>query len=217
MRFGDDTGSDPVGTMTAMSEVDPVEQLYRARATPELVEVPPLRFLCVDGHGDPNTSPAYAEAVQALYSVSYTAKFAIRKAGGDAFKVAPLEGLWWAEDPGAFLVGDKSSWDWTMMIRQPEVVTAALVERFVDEVAEKKDLPAARRLRLEIVAEGPAAQVLYVGPYAGEGPTIAGLHDFIHEHGFALAGKHHEIYLSDPRRTAPERLRTIIRQPYQAG
>lgn len=192
----------------------PVERLYRATTTPQLVEVPALRFLCVDGHGDPNTSASYAAAVQALYAVSYAAKFAIKKAGGEAFKVAPLEGLWWAADMRAFGSGQKSDWDWTMMIRQPDSVTAELVDRLTAEVAIRKSLPRARELRLEDIEEGAAAQVLHVGPYAAEGPTIAALHAFIHEQGFDLRGKHHEIYLGDPRRAAPEKLRTIIRQPY---
>lgn len=202
--------------MTAV--LTPVERLYRATTTPELVEVPALWFLRIDGHGDPNTAPAYAAAVEALYAVSYGAKFAVQKAGGERFKVSPLEGLWWAEDMDTFLSGDKAAWDWTMMIRQPDSVTADLVGRIADEAAERKDLPTARRLRLETFEEGPAAQVLHVGPYAEEGPTIARLHDFIREHGFTVdgqTGKHHEIYLGDPRRAAPEKLRTIIRQPYR--
>jgi hypothetical protein len=197
---------------------DPVERLYRATTTPELVHVPRLRFLCLDGHGDPNTSPAYATAVQALYTVSYAARSAVRRGGEPAFKVSPLEGLWWAEDLSTFGSGDKSAWDWTMMIRQPDAVTDDLVARLVDEVAAKKDLPAVRDLRLVGFEEGAAAQVLHVGPYATEGPTIARLHDFIRQHGFVFDGhrhKHHEIYLGDPRRAAPERLRTLIRQPYE--
>lgn len=194
----------------------PVERLYRARTSPELVVVPALSFLCIDGHGDPNTSPAYADALGALYAVAYTAKFAIKKAGGEDFRVAPLEGLWWAADPGAFVDGLKADWDWTMMIRQPESVTPETVARCVDQVATKKSLPVARQLRLEVFEEGAAAQVLHIGPYAAEGPTIAALHDFIRSRGFTLRGKHHEIYLGDPRRAAPEKLRTIIRQPYAA-
>jgi hypothetical protein len=196
------------------TEGDAVDRLYRATTTPQLVQVPALRFLCLDGHGDPNTSPAYAAAVQALYSVSYAAKFAVKKAGGPVFKVSPLEGLWWAEDMSTFLTGDKSEWDWTMMIRQPDVVTDDLVARLADEVATNKSMPVAKELRLISFEEGAAAQVLHVGPYDTEGPTIARLHDFIQEHGFTLDGRHHEIYLGDPRRSAPERLRTIIRQPY---
>lgn len=192
-----------------------VERLYRARRTPELVEVPPLRYLCLDGHGDPNTSPAYADAVQALYAVSYAATFAVRRAGGTDVKVSPLEGFWSAEDMSTFVTGDKGAWDWTMVIRQPDSVTDDLVARLVDEVAEKKRLPAVRDLRVGTIAEGTAAQVLHVGPYAAEGPTIQRLHDFIHEQGFVFSGdveRHHEIYLGDPRRAAPEKLRTIVRQ-----
>jgi hypothetical protein len=200
--------------MDTTTEGDRVERLYHATTTPQLVDVPPLRFLCLDGHGDPNTSPAYAAAVQALFAVSYAAKFAVRKGGGPDFKVSPLEGLWWAEDFHAFSTGDKSAWDWRMMIRQPDAVTSDLCVRLMDEVAEKKSLPSARMLQLATFHEGPAAQVLYVGPYADEGPTIARLHDFIRAHGFTLGGRHHEIYLGDPRRSAPDKLRTIIRQAY---
>jgi hypothetical protein len=205
--------------VTTTTEGNRVDRLYRATTTPQLVQVPSLRFLCLDGHGDPNTSPAYAAAVQALYSVSYAAKFAVKKSGGPDFKVSPLEGLWWAEDLSTFLTGDKSEWDWTMMLRQPDAVTDALFARLADEVAAKKSMPAARELRLITLEEGAAAQVLHVGPYATEAPTIVRLHQFIREQGFAFDGhrnKHHEICLGDPRRSAPERLRTIIRQPYAA-
>jgi hypothetical protein len=206
--------------MTTTTEGDSVDRLYHATTTPQLVHVPPLRFLCLDGHGDPNTSPAYSAAVQALYSVSYAAKFAVKKAGGPGFKVSPLEGLWWAEDLSTFLTGDKSEWDWTMMIRQPDAVTNDLSARLAEEVADKKSMPAARQLRLISFDEGDAAQVLHVGPYAVEAPTIARLHQFIREQGFTFDGhrhKHHEIYLGDPRRSAPEKLRTIIRQSYTAS
>lgn len=203
--------------MTTMMKGDPVEQLYRATTTPRLVHVPALAFLCIDGHGDPNTSPTYADAVQALYSMSYAAKFAIRKASGQNVKVSPLEGLWWADDLSTFLTGHKSDWDWTMLIRQPDLVTDDLVERLAAEVDAKKSLRAIHDLRLVTFEEGLAAQVLHVGPYAAEAPTIERLHAYIRDQGFVFDGrrhKHHEIYLGDPRRAAPEKLRTIIRQPY---
>jgi hypothetical protein len=203
--------------MTMAKRADPVARLYRATTTPELVEVPALWFLCLDGHGDPNTAPQYAEAVEALFAVSYAAKFAVRRSGGTDFKVSPLEGLWTAEDLGTFLTGDKGDWDWTMMIRQPDSVSAEMVARLGEEAATRKGIVAANRLRLERFEEGTAAQVLHVGPYAEEGPTIARLHDFIHEQGFTFDGhvqRHHEIYLGDPRRAAPEKLRTLIRQAY---
>lgn len=206
--------------MTTLSGTDETTALYRATTTPRLVVVPAMRFLALDGHGDPNTTPAYASAVQALFAVSYVTKFAIRKAGGEDFKVGPLEGLWWAEDLASFDVGDKSDWDWTMMIRQPDSVTTELAAQCAEEVAARKVLPTARSVRLETFEEGPAAQVLHVGPYATEGPTIARLHAFLHDQGLDFDGhvhKHHEIYLGDPRRSAPDKLRTIVRQPYAAA
>ena len=206
--------------MTTTTVTQRVDLLYRATTTPQLVQVPALKFLCVDGHGDPNTSVAYASAIQALYSVSYAAKFALQKAGGQAFKVSPLEGLWWAQDLSAFSAAEKSNWDWTMMIRQPDGLSGDLVERLAEQVAAKKSMPEARELRLISFEEGAAAQVLHVGLYTTEAPTIARLHEFIRRQGFTFDGhrhKHHEIYLSDPRRSAPEKLRTIIRQPYAAS
>jgi hypothetical protein len=205
--------------VTTTTEGDRIDRLYRAGTTPRLVQVPPLTFLCLDGHGDPNTSPQYAAAVQALYAVSYAARFAVTKAGGPPFRVSPLEGLWWADDLEAFPGGDKAEWDWTMMIRQPGAVTRDLVTGLVDDVADRKSMPAVREVRLVSFEEGSAAQVLHVGPYASEAPSIVRLHEFIHDQGFSFDGrrhKHHEIYLGDPRRSAPERLRTILRQPYAA-
>jgi len=202
--------------VTTTMQYDSVEQLYRATPTPRLVRVPPLTFLGIDGHGDPNTSQTYVDAVSALFSMSYAAKFAIKKASGQNVKVSPLEGLWWADDMETFLTGRKSDWDWTMMIRQPDLVTGDLVERLAAEVSAKKALPAIPDLRLVTIAEGTAAQVLHVGPYADEGPTIERLHAWIRDHGLVFEGhhqKHHEIYLGDPRRAAPAKLRTIIRQP----
>jgi hypothetical protein len=171
----------------------------------------------IDGHGDPNRSPRYQTAVQALYAVSYRLKFAIKRAGGPDYMVAPLEGLWWTQDMASFSVEDKSDWDWAMMIMQPTEATPELVEQTVREVAQKKQLPAAAELRLQRYPEGASAQILHLGPYADEGPTIARLHAFIHEQGYQLRGRHHEIYLADPRRTAPERLKTIIRQPVSSS
>ncbi|TQM57833.1 GyrI-like domain-containing protein [Humibacillus xanthopallidus] len=203
--------------MTSTHDGHRIELLYRATTTPRLVQVPCLRFLCLDGYGDPNTSPPYAAAVKALYSVSYAAKFDVKKVGGPDFTVSALEGLWWAEDLSTFLTGDRSHWHWTLMIRQPESVTDDRLAHLAHEAAAKKSLPAAAGLGLISFEEGPAAQVLHVGPYATEATTTAKLHDFIREHGFAFDGhrhKHHEIYLGDPRRSAPNTLRTIIRQPY---
>jgi hypothetical protein len=198
---------------TTTTNEQAVSRLYRARQAPELVEVPELAFLMIDGHGDPNTSPRYQAALAGLYSASYGLKFALKRAGAGDYRVAPLEGLWWVPDMTRFTIDDKSDWDWTMMIRQPDPVDVDLLQRVAGEVAAKKDLPTALELRLERWAEGRCAQVLHRGPFAAEGPTIAALHAFITGQGMTLRGKHHEIYLSDIRRAAPDSWKTIIRQP----
>jgi hypothetical protein len=192
-----------------------LNELYGVRASaPVIVDVPELSFLMVDGTGDPNTSGGYREGVEALFAVSYRVKFAVKRGGeGIDYKVMPLEGLWWAEDLSKFSLEDKSSWSWTAMIMQPDVVTDELVRRSILEASTKKPLPTAAKLRFVRFEEGLAAQVLHKGPYAAEEPTIERLHAFIVEAGHRLRGKHHEIYLSDPSRVDPARLRTIIRQP----
>jgi hypothetical protein len=204
--------------MTTVDLRRELPQLYRAAAAPALVDVPPLDYLMIDGSGDPNTAPEYAEAVQALYSVAYTVRFALRRVPDpvDA-PVMPLEGLWWVPDMSTFSVEDKSRWNWTLMIVQSAHVTADVADSARHAAARKKGLPAIERVRLERFAEGRAAQILHVGPYSAEGPTVATLHRFIADSGLAPSGRHHEIYLGDPRRAAPERLRTIIRQPVSAA
>jgi hypothetical protein len=194
-----------------------VERLYRAGSTPELVDVPELLFLMVDGQGDPNVSPRFQEAVQALYGVSYTLKFELKRTAGANYKVSPLEGLWWVNDTDEFSMENKAAWQWTAMIRQPFEVTAAMASRAAAEVAARKGLPAALDIRLEPLREGLCVQVLHVGPYATEPATVERLDAFIQEQGYRQRSKlkHHEIYLGDPRRTAPERLRTIIRHPVE--
>jgi hypothetical protein len=178
------------------------------------VDVPRFNFLMIDGAGNPNTVPEYPEAISALYNVAYTLKFAIKKGElGIDYPVMPLEGLWWAADFNSFSLERKDEWYWTMMILQPECVTQALVDQALEQVRRKKDLPALSKLRLESFHEGLAAQIMHIGPYAAEAPTIARLHQFIAANGCGLTGKHHEIYLSDPRRSAPEKLKTIVRQP----
>ncbi|WP_202841352.1 GyrI-like domain-containing protein [Luteimonas saliphila] len=190
-----------------------LKQLYHASAKAVVeVDVPRLRFLMVDGAGDPNTSPAYASAVEALYASSWAVKFAAKKAQGIDYVVMPLEGLWWSGDMGAFASGDRAKWRWTMMILQPDVVDEATILAGIAQAERKRPIPAASRPRLESFEEGRCAQVLHVGPYREEGPTIERVHAFIRERA-VLAGRHHEIYLGDPRRTAPARLRTILRQP----
>ena len=182
---------------------------------PVIVDVPAMNFLMVDGHGDPNTSAAYADALQALYSVAYTLKFMLKKGAGLDFGVAPLEGLWWAGDMDAFKAATKDDWDWTMMIMQPPQITPDLVSEAARQAAAKKDLPALPLLRFDRFHEGLCAQVMHIGPFAAEAPTIERLHAFIEAQGYALRDKHHEIYLSDPRRAAPDKMKTVIRQPVQ--
>jgi hypothetical protein len=160
-----------------------------------------------------DTSPDYQAAVEALYSLSYTLKFMHKRQGTD-YTVLPLEGLWWADDYQAFAEGDRENWQWTALIVQPDFVSARDVALAIDQLKAKgKDLPALPQVRYERWEEGPAAQIMHLGPYDAEAETIARLHEFIQEQGLSLTGKHHEIYLSDPRRTAPEKLKTIIRQP----
>jgi len=188
--------------------------LYSASRVPALVDVPELPYLMIDGYGDPNTSPAYAAALQALYAVAYAIRFGLKRRRDpvDA-PVMPLEGLWWTADMATFSTDDKSAWDWTLLIAVPELVTADVVDDARAAAARKRPGAPLDAVRLQRFAEGRCAQVLHVGPYRDEGPTVAALHAFIAEHRYALGGKHHEIYLGDPRRRAPERLRTILRQP----
>jgi hypothetical protein len=179
-----------------------------------IVNVPKMNFLMIDGQGNPNTSPVYAAAVSALYAVAYTLKFKLKKEAAIDYGVMPLEGLWWVDDMRQFTVSDKSAWKWTMMIMQPEFVTAKQVADAKREVVEKKEIAAAEQIRLEAFTEGKAAHIMYFGAYVDEGPTIAAIHDFIAQNGGKLSGKHHEIYLGDPRRSTPEKLKTVIRQPF---
>jgi len=194
-----------------------LKQLYQPSAKQVVeVDVPAFQFLMIDGEGDPNTSQEYAQAVEALFSVSYTVKFMVKKQPhGIDYAVMPLEGLWWADDMSVFTANDKSKWKWTMMIMQPEFVARAAIDAAIAEVKRKKALPAVSKLRLESFTEGACAQILHVGPFSEEGPTIQKVHDFIHSKSH-LAGKHHEIYLSDIRRADPAKWKTIIRQPMKA-
>ena len=192
-----------------------LKHLYAASARqPALVDVPTLRHLRIDGSGDPNTSSVYREAVESLFSLAYTIKFAIKKGATTVdYAVMPLEGLWWMEDMTQFSVTRKDEWLWTLMIMQPPIVTEPLVELCRAELARKKDLAALSKVEFAAFEEGKAAQILHIGPFTEEGPTIAKLHRFIEAQGLKLTGKHHEIYLSDIRRAAPDKWKTIIRQP----
>jgi len=177
------------------------------------VDVPAMNFLFIDGEGNPNTSPQYSEAIEALFNVSYALKFMVKKTKGVDFAVMPLEGLWWVDDMAKFSVERKDEWKWTSMIMQPQHVSADDVKLAIDQVRKKKDLPALSKMRFECFNEGNAAQIMHTGPYSAEGPNIAKIHAFILNSGHALSGKHHEIYLNNPAKTAPEKLKTILRQP----
>ncbi|TDV43617.1 GyrI-like domain-containing protein [Actinophytocola oryzae] len=179
----------------------------------QLVEVPRQQFVAVDGVGDPNTSEDYADAVQALYAVAYTAKFTSRQAGRD-FVVGPLEGLWWSPTPEVFTTRAKHAWHWRMLISQPPWLTQDDITAATDTAFAKKKLPAITRVRHETLNEATSAQVLHVGSYDDETPLLAALHDdYLPANDLTMTGHHHEIYLGDPRRVAADKLRTVIRQP----
>ena len=202
-----------------MSKVDfkrELKHLYGPTAKEfVVVDVPPLNYLMVDGHGDPNTAQEYQEALEALYAVAYKVKFMSKKELGRDYVVPPLEGLWWAEDMEAFTSQrDKSAWDWTMMIMQPEWISPDIFEEARQQVTVQKNPPALAKLRLETYHEGLSVQILHIGAYDDEGPTLQRMHhEFIPQNGLEMRGKHHEIYLSDARKVAPEKLRTVLRQP----
>ncbi|MFZ3454763.1 GyrI-like domain-containing protein [Arthrobacter sp. 7Tela_A1] len=189
-------------------------RLYLAGREFALVDVPRQDFIAMDGHGNPNTSPDYAAAVEALYSVAYTLKFTAKRTLGRDAVVGPLEGLWRADDPADFAGGNKDSWDWTMLISQPEWITPDMLAAAVDEARTKKGLAAVDKVQWISLSEGLSVQVLHVGSYDDEAPLLARLHhEFMPGNGLDFNGDHHEVYLGDPRRTAPEKLRTILRQP----
>ena len=193
-----------------------LKHLYRP-STKEfvVVDVPPMNFLMIDGHGDPNTAQEYQDALEALYAVAYKLKFMSKKERGMDYVVPPLEGLWWAEDMEAFTTGrDKSVWDWTMMIMQPEWVTQEIFEEALRQVEEKKKPPALPKFRLEAYHEGLSVQIMHIGSCDDEAPTLDRMHhEFIPTNGYEMTGKHHEIYLSDPRKVAPEKMKIVLRQP----
>jgi hypothetical protein len=203
-----------VATATKVDYTKQLSHLYRSHDEPELVQVPAFRYLMVDGHGDPNGSRTYRDAVDALYTVAYGLKFRIRKLDGIDYGVMPLEGLWWIPHARVWDFADKSDWDWTLMVMQPDLVSDTLVAEVIEAVRKKrKRIPALDLLRFERFEEGLAAQVLHRGAWSKERPTLELLYAFVKVRGYLPVGKHHEIYLSDPATTPPGRMRTIIRQP----
>ena len=195
-----------------------MQELYFPPADePVSIDVPEMGFLMVDGQGDPNTSKDYQDAIGALYSVSFTIKFTLKKKDKKRdFAVMPLESLWWSDREEDFLEGRKEVWKWTAMIVLPDHVKKEDIDDAVAQLKKKgKDLPALAKLRLERWREGTSAQIMHIGPYSAERPNIERLRKYIAEGGHKVRGKHHEIYLGDPRRTKPEKLKTVIRLAYE--
>ncbi len=201
-----------------MSKLDlrkELKRFYSAKKKPEIIDVPSGNFLTIVGKGEPG-GEAYSAALQALYGLSYTLKFKCKAEGRD-FSVMALEGLWWWDDPSIFDLGNappREEWNWKSMIRQPDFVTGGMLEEIRSEVRKKKG-PAVDDVVLEAFHEGLSAQIMHRGPYSEEGPTVMRLHGFITEEGYRMRGRHHEIYLSDPSRSKPENIKTIIRQPVE--
>ncbi len=195
-----------------------LKELYNPSAKKVVViDVPILNFLMIDGQGNPNTAKEYQDALETLYGVTFTIKMLPKKGetpeGYFEYVVPPLEGLWWSDEKNNLDLEDKNNWKWTAMIMQPEFVTQELVEFAIQLLQKKKDIPALSKMRFESYNEGLSAQIMHIGPYAEEATTIDMIYHFIKEKGYKFNGKHHEIYLSDPRRSAPEKLKTVIRQP----
>ena len=191
-----------------------LKHLYNPPRRFVTVDVPEMQFVMVDGHGDPNTTQDYKDAVEALFAVAYKIKFMSKKGLEKDYTVPPLEGLWWAENMETFITRDKSQWDWTMMIMTPDWISAEFFADAIGQVRKAKDPAAINKVRLERYHEGLSVQIMHIGSYDDEGPVLSQMHsDFIPNNGFVENGKHHEIYLSDPRRVAPEKLKTVLRQP----
>ena len=180
----------------------------------DIVQVPKWNYLMIDGEGNPNTSKSFQDAIEVLYPLSFALKFMIKKGEvGIDYGVLPLEGLWWTDDMSSFSVDDKDAWKWTLMIMQPDFITEELVQKAIAQVRAKKNPALLPLVRFESFEEGKSAQIMHIGPFSEEGPTIEKVHSFIEKNGSQRRGKHHEVYLSDIRRAAPEKWKTIIRQP----
>lgn len=192
-----------------------IETYTAPRGQFEVVTVPTMQYLMIDGHGDPNTSEAYANAMTTIYPVAYKLKFHSKNELDRDYTVMPLEAQWWSSDMDSFTAArDKSQWDWTVMIMTPDWLTAKHFDTAREAVQRKGGAPALDAIRLETLNEGLAVQTLHIGPYDDEGPVLDAMHnDFIPSRSLRMTGKHHEIYLSDSRRAAPEKLKTVLRQP----
>jgi hypothetical protein len=206
-----------------MEKLDFIKQdkkLYAPKTDPELINVPKMNYLMYDGQGVPDGNPDFQHAMGALYGVAYGLKFLSKKGHTPEwfvdFKVPPPEGLWWMADNGAFDTAKPEQWRWTLMLRMPDFVTPHLVREIAEELVAKKKDPAYLRVRLECLDEGPAVQVMHIGSYDTEQGSIDKIHGLVHALGYRPAGRHHEIYFGDPRRTAPDKLKTVLRQPITA-
>ena len=200
-----------------MASID-LKKVYREQYTaragqPALLDVPERPFLVIDGKGTPGVAPEYLAAVESLYPLAYGMRAEIKKLTGDGYTVLPLEGLWWADDMTAYRANRKDEWKWRLMIGLPDLATAEMAAQVLPAVTRKKGLAVGEQVRFELFAEGRCAQVMHIGPYSAEEPTIDLLHRFIADQGLQLRGLHHEIYLGDPRKADPAKLKTIIRQP----
>jgi hypothetical protein len=202
--------------MKTLDLIKEYQQFYQQpKNIVSLVQVPKMNFLMIDGKGSPNNNQEYSAALGALYGVAYTLKFAVKKGTLQTdYKVMPLEGLWWAEDMSEFTLEDRGNWLWRMMIMVPDLITPEMVAKSIEDVRKKKNPPRVDEVRFESFEEGLSAQIFHFGPYGeAERPSVEKLHAYLNENGYALRGKHHEIYFNSPLRTHPSKLKTIIRQP----
>jgi len=193
------------------------KKYYSPSIEPELIDLPTIQVLSLEGQGAP-ASENFQRAIQAMYGCFFTIKFGRKKAGlGPDYSGAPLEGLWWMKDQTKFDQARPADWLWKLLLWQPDFISQQDLDRARAELKKKKDNPDLGRVKLEKISEGAVVQIMHIGPYSAEAPTIKKLHEFAKNKGFELTGKHHEIYLGDPRRAKPEKLKTIIRQPVKAG
>lgn len=192
------------------------EFYYPSKKEVSVVNIPKMKFLMIDGIGDPNSSQEYQDAMETLFPVAYKTKFISKNENKQDYVVMPLEGLWWVEDMGEFSIKDKDSWNWTVMIRQPDFIDKVIINKAIGEVKTKKNPSSISKIRFETFDEGSIAQIMHIGPYGeAEAPKVAKIHEYIESKGYTLNGKHHEIYISDVRRTKPENLKTVIRQGFK--
>ncbi|KUO76046.1 MAG: transcriptional regulator [Desulfosporosinus sp. BRH_c37] len=198
------------------------KDLYQPKTTPSIINVPEMTFITVDGKGDPNTSAEYTAAVELLYGFSYTIKMGNKSIL--EYVVPPLEGFWSVDDDfrgGGAVISDKSKFVWTMVIRQPDFVTADIFEASKAALAKKKPSIDTSKAKFKTITEGLCVQVMHIGSYDDEPATVAALDGFAIENGYIIdidgTRRHHEIYISDPRKVAPEKLKTVLRHPIRSA